>query len=78
MRASRNPFVILVGWLLATLAALWMELAAGVGHVARLFGDSARDLDRAHRRDGAGLAVLAAAIITAGASWWGLGTPVGR
>jgi S-DNA-T family DNA segregation ATPase FtsK/SpoIIIE len=78
MRASRNPFVILVGWLLASLAALWMELATGVGHVARLFGDSARDLDKAHRRDGAGLAVLAAAIVTAGAAWWGLGSPVGR
>ncbi len=78
MRASRNPFVILVGWLLASLVALWMELATGVGHVARLFGDSARDLDKAHRRDGAGLAVLAAAIVTAGASWWGLGSPVGR
>ena len=78
MRASRNPFVILVGWLLASLAALWMELATGVGHIARLFGDSARDLDRAHRRDGAGLAILAAAIVTAGAAWWGLGSPVGR
>ena len=78
MRASRNPFVILVGWLLASMGALWMELAAGVGHIARLFGDSARGLDKAHRRDGAGLAVLAAAIVTAGAAWWGLGTPVGR
>ncbi len=78
MRASRNPFVILIGWLLAGIAAVWMELATGVGHVARLFGDSARDLDPAHRRDGAGLAVLASAIVTAGAAWWGLGSPVGR
>jgi S-DNA-T family DNA segregation ATPase FtsK/SpoIIIE len=55
-----------------------MELATGVGHIARLFGDSARDLDPAHRRDGAGLAVLAAAIVTAGAAWWGLGSGVGH
>src|SRR6266702_4153954 len=78
MRASRNPFVILIGWLLAGVAAVWMELATGVGHVARLFGDSARDLDPAHRRDGAGLAVLASAIVAAATAWWRLGTPVGR
>ena len=78
MRVSRNPFIILVGWLLGGIAALWMELATGVGHVARLFGDSARDLDSAHRRDGAGLAMLAAAIVTAGASWWGLGSAAGH
>ena len=78
MRASRNPFLILIGWLLAGLAAIWMELAGGVGYVARLFGDSARDLDPAHRRDGVGLAVLAAAIVTAGAAWWHLGSPFGQ
>jgi S-DNA-T family DNA segregation ATPase FtsK/SpoIIIE len=43
-----------------------------------LFGNSARDLDPAHRRDGAGLAVLAAAIVTTGASWWGLGSAAGH
>ena len=55
-----------------------MELAGGVGFVARLFGDSARDLDPAHRRDGLGLAALAGAIIAAGAAWWRLGSPFGR
>lgn len=78
MRTSANPFVILIGWLAGAVAAVWMELAGGVGFAARLFGSSARDLDPAHRRDGAGLAVLAAAIITAGTAWWRLGSPVGR
>jgi DNA segregation ATPase FtsK/SpoIIIE, S-DNA-T family len=78
MRASSNPFVILAGWILGALAAVWMELAGGVGYIARLFGDNARDLDSAHRRDGAGLAVLAAAIITAGAAWWGIGSGAGK
>src|SRR5258708_9003776 len=55
-----------------------MELASGVGHVARLFGDSARGLDPAHRRDGAGLAVLAATIIAAGTAWWGIGSGAGK
>src|SRR5580658_404058 len=78
LRASSNPFLILLGWILAAIATIWMELARGVGSVARLFGDSARELDPAHRRDGVGLAVLAAAIITAGAAWWHLGSPFGR
>src|SRR6266487_2928351 len=76
--SSANPFVILVGWIWAAAKAVWMELAGGVGYVARLFGDSARDLDPAHRRDGAGLGVLAAAVIAAGTAWWHLGTPLGR
>ena len=78
MRASSNPFLILIGWALSGIAAVWMELARGVGYVVRLFGDSARNLDAAHRRDGAGLAVLAAAIIAAGTAWWGIGSSVGR
>src|SRR5262245_2930430 len=78
MRASRNPLLILVGWLLAGVAALWMELARAVRHIGRLFGDSARDLDPAHRRDGAGLGVLAAAFVTAGAAWWGFGSGFGH
>jgi len=78
MRASSNPFVILIGWVIAGISAVWMELADGVGYLARQFGESARDLDPAHRRDGAGLAVLAGAIIAAGTAWWRLGSPVGR
>lgn len=78
MRASHNPFLILVGWLLAVLAAIWMEVARGVGYVTRLFGNSARDLDAAHRRDGVGLGVLAAAIVTAGAAWLHLGSAFGK
>src|SRR5579859_7821427 len=78
MRASGNPFVILIGWMIGGIAAVWLELADGVGYLARRFGDSARELDPAHRRDGAGLAVLAGAIIAAGTAWWRLGTPAGR
>ena len=78
MKASRNPILILIGWALALVAAVWLELAAGVGYVARLFGDSARELDTAHRRDGAGLAVLALTVISAGAAWFGLGSSAGR
>jgi len=77
MRASHNPLIILLGWIATGIGAVWMEVAGGVGYIARRFGDSARELDPAHRRDGAGLAVLAAAIVAAGTAWWHLGTPLG-
>src|SRR6266851_7440274 len=44
-RPPRNPLLVLAGWLVAAVAAIWMELAGGVGFVARLFGGHARDLD---------------------------------
>jgi DNA segregation ATPase FtsK/SpoIIIE, S-DNA-T family len=78
MRKSSNPLMILIGWLLAVIASVWLELARGAGYVARLFGDSARELDEAHRRDGVGLGVLAVAIVVAGAAWWHLGSPFGH
>ncbi len=68
----------MIGWIASAIAAIWMELAGAVGFVARRFGDSARELDPAHRRDGAGLAVLATAIVAAGAAWLRLGSPTGR
>jgi S-DNA-T family DNA segregation ATPase FtsK/SpoIIIE len=74
----RNPLLVLAGWLVAAVAGIWMELAGGVGFIARLFGGHARDLDEAHRRDGAGLAALAGAVVMAGLVWSHLGTPVGQ
>lgn len=55
-----------------------MEVAGAVGYVARLFGESARTLDPAHRRDGVGLAVLAGAIVAAASDWWHTGSMGGR
>jgi S-DNA-T family DNA segregation ATPase FtsK/SpoIIIE len=57
----------------------------GIGHVVggtvRKMGAGARDLDPAHRRDGLGLVIIAAAILVAFAVWWdvtsGLGSLVG-
>ena len=78
MRASHNPVLILLGWIAGVIAGIWLELARGAGWVARAFGDSARELDPAHRRDGVGLGVLAAALVMAGAAWWHLGSPFGH
>jgi DNA segregation ATPase FtsK/SpoIIIE, S-DNA-T family len=54
-----------------------MLLAHLVGAAVRAAGARARDLDPAHRRDGAGFAVLAAALVVAGGVWWRLPPPVG-
>jgi DNA segregation ATPase FtsK/SpoIIIE, S-DNA-T family len=73
---SANPFVILAGWVVGALAGLWMALAHTVGAASRAFGRSTMDLDPLHRRDGAGLAALCGAIITAAAIWWHIAGPV--
>jgi S-DNA-T family DNA segregation ATPase FtsK/SpoIIIE len=52
------------------VAAVWTLLAHALGASVRALGHGARDLDPAHRRDGAGLGSLAAAIVTAAAIWW--------
>src|SRR5215469_1857241 len=73
---SSNPFVILAGWIVALVAAIWLGLAHTVGAAARALGDSARDLDPLHRRDGIGLASLCAAIASAVAIWWDAAGPL--
>ncbi len=55
-----------------------MGLAHAVGSIARAMGRNAMDLDPAHRRDGLGLTVLGAAIVTAAATWFSLGNAIGR
>jgi DNA segregation ATPase FtsK/SpoIIIE-like protein len=75
---SANPVVILAGWIASVLSAAWMALAHTVGAAVRVFGRSARDLDPLHRRDGAGLAALAGAIIISTVAWWHLSDPAGR
>jgi DNA segregation ATPase FtsK/SpoIIIE, S-DNA-T family len=57
---------------------LWMLLAHGVGAVVRSLGGGARDLDPAHRRDGAGLALIAAALVVAVGAWADSAGPFGH
>jgi S-DNA-T family DNA segregation ATPase FtsK/SpoIIIE len=55
----------------------WMGLAHGVGAVVR-HASGAADLDPAHRRDGAGLLALAAALVIAVGAWFSAAGPVGH
>ncbi|MBO3736136.1 DNA translocase FtsK [Actinoplanes flavus] len=62
------------------VGALWMGLAGSVGWLARGAGRqaaTARNIAPEHRRDGAGLFMLGAAILIAVAVWAGSAGPVG-
>src|SRR4051812_27577235 len=59
------------------IAGIWILLARLAGTAARAVGSGARDIDATHRRDGVGLAALAAAVVTAAAIWAGGAGPVG-
>ncbi|MDN3353561.1 DNA translocase FtsK [Actinomadura sp. DC4] len=52
------------------VSGVWVLSARGLGGGVRRFGDSARDLDEDHRRDGIGLAYLGLAIVLAAGTWW--------
>ena len=59
------------------VSGLWMLVAKGVGALTRSVGDGARELDPAYRRDGLGLACVAAALITIAGVWLNAGGPIG-
>jgi DNA segregation ATPase FtsK/SpoIIIE, S-DNA-T family len=63
--------------LLRALTGFWMGLAHLVGGAARRLGSTARELDPAHRRDGLGLLLIAAALVVTAREWWFLPGPVG-
>ncbi|MEV6984290.1 DNA translocase FtsK [Sphaerisporangium sp. NPDC051017] len=62
-----------ISWVFIAIGKLfvgvWLLIANGIGTAARAFGNQARELDPAHRRDGLGLAVLGAAIVLAAMTW---------
>ncbi|MFL6159187.1 MAG: DNA translocase FtsK 4TM domain-containing protein, partial [Marmoricola sp.] len=52
------------------VSAVWLGVAGGIGSGARRIGQGARDLDPEHRRDGAGLFLIALSVVVAAAVWW--------
>ncbi|MFE7564668.1 DNA translocase FtsK [Kitasatospora sp. NPDC057500] len=56
--------------LFRAVRAVWLGTAHGIGAVFRGFGDGAKNLDPAHRKDGLGLMLLALALVTAAGTWF--------
>ncbi|MFD0278806.1 DNA translocase FtsK [Kitasatospora sp. NPDC127111] len=56
--------------LFRAVRAVWLGLAHAVGAVFRGFGDGAKNLDPAHRKDGVGLLLFALALVTAAGTWF--------
>ncbi|MGN6721271.1 MAG: DNA translocase FtsK 4TM domain-containing protein, partial [Marmoricola sp.] len=54
------------------VSAVWLGGASVVGAGVRSLGHGARSLDPEHRRDGAGLFMIALSVVVASAVWWQL------
>jgi len=59
------------------LVRCWIGIAHLLGGIVRGVGHGARELDPAHRRDGAGLTVIGLAVVVAASIWWQLPGKVG-
>ncbi len=78
-RADAIPGPIEAGGM--ALRGLWVGTARATGWVARSVGKeaaTARGIDPAHRRDGLGLLLIAAAIVLAMAVWFDVAGPIGE
>ncbi|HKA67921.1 MAG TPA: DNA translocase FtsK [Actinomycetes bacterium] len=71
-RARFNPFLGLLRGAYLLIAGIWLGVAHVVGGLARKYGESARELEPAHQRDGMALLLIGAAIVIASSVWWGL------
>src|SRR4051812_27775804 len=79
-RAVRNgtgPIAKFFRALGRAITALWLGVAHVLGASVRKIGHTARELDPEHRRDGAGLFLIGAAVVVAAAVWWQLPGGVG-
>jgi len=62
----------------AAVRGAWMGLAHLTGGTVRKVSHAGQDLEPEHRRDGAGLALIALAVVVAAREWWGLAGIVGE
>ncbi len=81
--AAKKPVASGPGPLARAFRAVWRGLAAAwtwfgglMGSAVRSVGDSARDIDPAVRRDGLGLALVAAAVVMVAVSWFSAEGPL--
>src|SRR5215207_234758 len=71
-RTGPGPISAVFSALARATATVWLGVAGVVGAIARSIGHSAKDLDPAQRRDGAGFGVLGLGIVVAASVWWDL------
>jgi S-DNA-T family DNA segregation ATPase FtsK/SpoIIIE len=74
---TKGPFDLAAQGLVLAVSVLWMGLSRSVGRLLRRTGSGAKNLHPDHRRDGIGLALLAAALIVGAAVWRQLPGAVG-
>ncbi len=72
VRSGPGPVFRVFVALWHALRSFWMGLAHAVGLVVRRIGHTARELEPEHRRDGAGLFLMALAVVVAASVWWRL------
>src|SRR3954452_2333851 len=72
VRSGQGPVARIFGAVGHGIRSAWLGVAGGVGAGARRIGQGARDLEPEHRRDGAGLFLVALAVVVAASVWWQL------
>jgi len=72
VRTGPGPVARFFGAVGHGASSVWLGVAGGVGAGARRIGQGARDLEPEHRRDGAGLFLVALAVVVAASVWWQL------
>ncbi|MGZ4611054.1 MAG: DNA translocase FtsK 4TM domain-containing protein [Actinomycetes bacterium] len=72
VRNGQGPVARFFGAAGHGVSSAWLGVAGGVGAGARRIGQGARDLEPEHRRDGAGLFLVALAVVVAASVWWQL------
>jgi S-DNA-T family DNA segregation ATPase FtsK/SpoIIIE len=74
---TKGPVELLFQGVTGALTIVWMGVGRAVGHLFRRAGAGARNLPSEHRRDGIGLALIAAALVVGAAVWHRLPGPAG-